>query len=123
MNKYLPNILHKQELEVGEEFEYVNSLFPNALFNISLLLSELDEVVSNNSSITIEHSFTCSCYDLCSNNLKQTKYYIVTGIKLTNGYILDELIKQEITCNCDHCIFDGFKLLSNGHYSFDCVSY
>ena len=76
-------------------------------------LNELNDIVTSKKKITIQHTYTCYCY---GDNPLPTKYFIIEGDKLTNKYIIDELIKQDLTMNCNHIFLEGFNELHDNVY-------
>ena len=85
-------------------------MFPNAKFEIALDFEELDEVITDLSTIIIKNTYDCYCYcyDTCKRNADY--FYITTtnGEKMTNKFIIQELLKQGLKLNCDHVFVEGF---------------
>jgi len=79
-------------------------MFPNANFVIAIDLADLDNIVSDEKTIVIKQTYTCYCYT----HHKPTEYYIITGEKITNKYILLKLIEEGLNLDCNHMFIEGF---------------
>tara|TARA_B110001469_G_C9461892_1_gene232711 strand:+ start:329 stop:664 length:336 start_codon:yes stop_codon:yes gene_type:complete len=99
--------------EYAKELEEMERLFPDAKFEVTICLNELNDIVTSKKKITIQHTYTCYCY---GDDPLPTKYFIIEGDKLTNKYIIDELIKQGLTMNCNHIFLEGFNELHDNMY-------
>ena len=95
--------------EIDAENEIIDNLFPDANFSICIHSSELEEVLTDEKNIVIQHS--CNCYRCGDNN--KTKYYFITGDNMTYKYIINELIKQGLKAKCDHQYLEKFYKLNN----------
>jgi len=84
----------------------VDSMFPGAKFVVAIGLEELDEVVTNAKSIVIKNTYNCYCYD---NFKKPTDYFVITGEKMTNKFIISKLIEGGLELDCNHCFLEGFN--------------
>ena len=85
----------------------MNSEFPGALFVVDIDESELDEIISESDQIMIKQEFTCYCFNV----KREPLYYRVKGSptqKLTNRYVIEELIKQNMNLECNHMFLEGF---------------
>tara|TARA_B110000967_G_scaffold202195_2_gene240630 strand:- start:594 stop:887 length:294 start_codon:yes stop_codon:yes gene_type:complete len=81
--------------------------FTNALFVIDIDESELDTIISESDQIMIKQEFNCYCFNVKRDPL----YYRVQGSqtkKLTNRYVIEELIKQKMNLECNHMFLKGF---------------
>ena len=103
------------EEHVSREMEYMRRLFPNAMFDIDIPYQDLNDLVTDEKRIIIEHTYRCRCY---SNRelLGKTVHFYISGEKLTNHNVLDELIKQNLVLDCDHSFLEGFNKISDGCY-------
>ena len=84
----------------------MNTEFPGALFSVDIDESELDDIISESDQIMIKQEFTCYCFNVKRDPL----YYRVkgNGKKLTNRYVIEELIKQKMNLECNHMFLEGF---------------
>lgn len=85
----------------------MNFEFPAALFVIDIDESELDDIISESDQIMIKQEFTCFCFNV----KREPLYYRIKGSrtqKLTNRYVIEELIKQRMNLECDHMFLGGF---------------
>jgi len=85
----------------------MNTEFPGALFVVDIDESELDEIISESDQIMIKQEFTCYCFNV----KREPLYYRVKGSptkKLTNRYVIEELIKQKVNLECNHMFLEGF---------------
>jgi hypothetical protein len=98
----------KTEEQYAYEREQIEQLFPNAKFEIAIDFAELDEVVTDLSNIVIKNTYGCYCYDNCERNTDY--FYIATtnGEKMTNTFIIQELIKQCLKLDCNYVFVEGF---------------
>jgi hypothetical protein len=108
--------MHNEEMkdeELEEKYEcerkQIDQMFQHALFDIAIELEELDEVVSDQTYIVVKNTYTCYCYDDCKKN---TEYFYITCNpceKMTNKFIIQELIKQKLNLqDCNHRFLEGF---------------
>ena len=82
-----------------QEFEYMEKAFPGASFEICMRVKELDKVISDENTIVVKSSYGCYCYDECKRN---DETYIIQGEKITNRYVIEQLILQGLTIDCNH---------------------
>lgn len=107
-----------------EQYEKLQKLidneFPNANFTISIGYDKLDDLLSYERTIYILDSRKCYCY---KNNSYNTKIYKITSDKLiTYRLALNELIKQGLTLDCNHCYFEGFHKLKENSNTFEIMT-
>jgi hypothetical protein len=96
--------------EYERECEIINNMFPNASFSICIDLRIIDEVVTDEEQIIVKSTYDCYCYDDYPRN---TDYFYISGSKITNKYILEELIRQNLELDCNHQFVEGFQLNPN----------
>lgn len=102
----------KDEEKNDRIFEFhhkiVNKLFPNAKFSMCLELKELDEVVTKRKKIKFIQTFNCCCYGV--NQKKEKTFIIKSKEPMTRRYIINELIKQDFTIDCDHIFLEHIEV-------------
>tara|TARA_B110000495_G_C22796776_1_gene465493 strand:- start:283 stop:699 length:417 start_codon:yes stop_codon:yes gene_type:complete len=109
----------KTEEQYCREIEIIDQLFPNAEFTIAINIEELDDILSDKSSIVIKNTYTCRCYDNCK---KEPDYFHITrkiGEQMTQKYIILELIKQGLKRECDHHFLEGFDKTTTSECQFE----
>ena len=108
----------EQEKKEYEEYEknqeQIDKIFPNANFHIDIHLSILDDIFTTKKQIFITHSHNCYCY---TGNYRPTEFFEIKGDKITYRYIFNELIRQGLNVECNHCFFEGFDKTTNIQYS------
>ena len=97
------------ETYVAEQ-EQIEAMFPNAQFTISISLSDLDDQITDESTIVVKQSYGCYCYDA---NPRNTDWIVVKSTKITNRVVLNELIKQNLNLECNHRYVEGFHQLTD----------
>lgn len=88
--------------------------FPNAKFTIAIDYDKLDNVVSLQRTIYILDNRQCYCYNDDPFNTKV--YKITTDKVITNRLILQELIKQGLTLDCNHFFIEDFHMLNSNTF-------
>lgn len=125
---------------VMEQME-INRMFPNARFVIAIPLNEMEQVISHLDKIIIKQTYTCYCYDNFMNDISETettdndtiingrpppKWFPIhcqEGQKMTNKYVIKELIRQGLTLSCNHCFLEGIEpSLRGGDCQFELVT-
>ena len=99
----------KTEEQYAYEREQIEQMFPNAEFVVAIDFEELIDVVTDLSNIVIKNTYGCYCYDNCERN---TDYFYITttnGEKMTNKFIIQELIKQGLKLECNHVFVEDSK--------------
>ena len=99
----------ESEAAYEAEQEQIEALFPQAKFTICIALSDLDDLVTDKKTIVVKQSYGCYCYDDCP---RKTDWVVVHSNRITNRVVLTELIKQDLTLECNHCFVEGFHELS-----------
>ena len=92
-------------------------MFPNANFNVSILLQDMEKTISDLDKIIVKQTFDCYCYDGYEPTLP-AKWFPIhcsfdKGEKMTNKFVINELIKQGLVLDCNHRYLEGFILSSN----------
>jgi hypothetical protein len=98
----------------SDEDECVDDLFEQHDFTICLSLKKLNELVSTKSSIKIIETYTCYCHD---EDPRENEIFEIHGDKLTNKYVIEQLINQGISRDCNHCFLESIECDNNGYYS------
>lgn len=107
------------------EIKYIDKRFPNAKFDISIDVSKLKDKLSDETEIVIKQTFCCGCYlryehmllDDNSHLRPPNKYFVIRNDNMTIENIIDELIKQNMTTECDHRFLEGFDKETHIQYS------
>ena len=101
--------------DYDKEYEILIEMFPNATFTIAIDLKEINNILSHKTSIIIQHSFSCYCYD---NSTRVDKYTItnVTG-PITIKYAIEQLIKQGLSPECNHRFLEAFDKMDDENFS------
>tara|TARA_R110002153_G_scaffold80852_3_gene205093 strand:+ start:170 stop:586 length:417 start_codon:yes stop_codon:yes gene_type:complete len=100
----------EQEQEITDEIAWLDERFKDANFTVSIPKNELDDLLSEEPQIIIKQTFTCACYG-CGNDINNrppNKYFCITNDNMTQANVIDELIKQNLECDCDHHFLEGF---------------
>lgn len=98
--------------EYEEEMKQIRNMFPNAMFEIDIPLSEMNDVITNETNIIVTHTL-CNCR---RNTWQRELVFYVSGNNMTNKYIINELIKQGLNLDCDHFFLEGFRQISNTEF-------
>ena len=91
----------------------LDEMFFNAYFDVSMDIKKLDDLVSDKNEIIIQQEFKCYCY---KNLPTDNKIFTIRGDKLTNKYIIEDLINQGLVINCDHRFLEGFHNIGGNLY-------
>jgi hypothetical protein len=99
------------------KYNIVQQMFPTANFIISIPLQDIEKTISNLDKIIVKQTFDCYCYDGYEPELP-AKWFPIhcsfdKGEKMTNKFVINELIKQSLVLDCNHCYLKGFILSSN----------
>lgn len=102
-------------VEMG--YGIIQQMFPNAKFNVSILLQDMEKTISDLDKIIVKQTFVCYCYDGYEPVLP-AKWFPIhcsfeKGEKMTNKFVINELIKQGLVLDCNHHYLEGFFLSSN----------
>lgn len=111
--------IEKTEEQIELEIEQMEQMFPGAKFDIAIDINELDEVVTDKNLIIIKIYHSCYCYSHCKKN---NEFFVIqsTGTNaITNRFILNELIKQDLDLDCNHRFIEGFIRNPNTLCQFD----
>ncbi len=87
------------------EIDLIDKMFPNAKFVIAIDIEELDDIVTDRTNIVIKNTYDCYCYDGVK---KIADYFYISGERITNKFIINKLIEQGLSLNCNHCFVEGF---------------
>lgn len=98
------------------EYGIIHKMFPNAKFNVSILLQDMEKTISDLDKIIVKQTFDCYCYDGYEPELP-AKWFPIhcsfdKGEKMTNKFVINELIKQGLVLDCNHCYLEGFYISS-----------
>jgi hypothetical protein len=111
-----PNCNEDSDIDYDAENDLINSIFPNAKFTICINSKQLDDVVTDKQEIIIKLDFPCYCHD---GNPRNTEYYTVTGNKITIRTMLNVLVENEVSFDCDHRFLEGFSLCANSDCQYE----
>lgn len=96
--------------EYEEEMRIIDEMFPNCLFSICIDLDEMDEVISNEPQIIIQHN-PCRGYCDMSGN-REYIYVKNNGNGITNKDIIKAMIEAEFDPKCNHIFLEGFDQIN-----------
>jgi hypothetical protein len=115
-NPVTPVTPEKTEEQYERECEQIGLMFPDAKFVVSIEFDYLDEVVSDLPAIIVKNARTCYCYDGKDSSID---YFYISGIRLTNAFIIKQLIEQGLNLACNHCFLEGFRKTKNSDCQFE----
>ena len=98
----------EQEQEINDEIAWMDERFKDANFTVSIPKNELDDLLSEEPQIIIKQTFTCPCYNCECCDRPMNKFFCITNDNMTQANVIDELIKQNLECDCDHNFLEGF---------------
>ena len=101
-----------------EEVDFFNKRFPDAKFSICLRQDELKEKISDEKQVAIRQTFTCYCHDTKYTGIDrpQPKFFVIKNDNMTVENVLDELIRQNMTADCNHQFLEGFYKHTDAQY-------
>lgn len=111
----------KTEEQYDAETALINEMFSTAKFCVAIDYDELNEVVTDQPNIVIKNTYNCYCYD---DNNRNTDYFYITaknGEAITNKFIIEELIKQQLCLECNHVYLEGFMQSKDSECQFEIV--
>ena len=89
----------------------IEELFPNAKFQICIDFDKLNDIITKKKKIKLVQNFNCYCYEKCYS--KPVKTFIITSkTPMTYRYVINELIKQDFSLECNHIFLES--LVVNG---------
>ena len=91
-------------------------MYPDAKFIIALEEEAELEILSDLKQIIIKQEFNCYCYE----KKKTPLFFLIQGKKLTNNYVIEELIKQDMKLECNHIFLEGF--IQNTECQFELIT-
>ena len=89
--------MDKTEEQYEAEMKLIDEMFEDANFNVAIDIEELDELLTEQKHIIIKSNYICYCYD---NEPRQTEYFEICGECITNKFVLNELIRQNLHLDC-----------------------
>lgn len=108
--------VEKTEEYYDYQSEQIDKMFPDAKFTIAIPLEEMDDVITDKIKIKIKYEYFCYCY---RDNPKKTTYINLKGDKITNRYVLEELIKKKFNIKCNHHFIEGIYVSSEMDCDFE----
>lgn len=96
--------------EYEEEMRIIDEMFPNCLFSICIDLDEMDDVISEEPQIIIQHN-PCRGYCEMSGN-REYIYVKNNGNGITNKDIIEAMIEAEFDPKCNHFFLEGFHQIN-----------
>lgn len=111
----------KTDEQYNYEQSLINNMFPTMKFSISIDYDDLDEVATERQNIVIKNTYSCYCYD---NNPRNTDYFYISS-KNTEGitykFLIEELIKQDLCLECNHCYLEGIMKSKDSECQFELI--
>lgn len=98
--------MEKTDEQYEAEMKLIDEIFGDAKFNVSIDINELDNLLTEQKHIIIKSDYKCYCYD---NQPRQAEYFEICGECITIKYVLKELMRQNLTLNCNHCFIEFFE--------------
>ena len=100
----------EEQYQYEYEIKQIEEMFPNAKFSIAINIEDMDNIITEQTNIVVKHTYACYCYDNCNKN---TDFFYITNrqddkMKMTNKFIITELIKQGLKLECNHVFLEGF---------------
>ena len=95
----LPEDDEKTDEQYDREIQLIDEMFPNAEFAIAVGFENLEHKITDKKFIIVKSDYDCYCYDLCN---KPPDYFYIHGENMTYRYVLEQLIKQGLTLECNH---------------------
>jgi len=100
------------------DMDFINHRFPDAKFTICFTPDEIKERLSDESQIVVKQTFICYCHDTKYTGVDrpQSKFYVINNAEMTVENILDELIKQNMTVECNHQFLERILKQTDAQY-------
>lgn len=108
----------KTQEEYEEDMLYMEKHFGNEYFTCCIDIDELDEPLTDKKEIIIKNTYDCYCWDGIN---RPNDYFIVKNDKITNRFVINQLIKQNFNPNCNHCFLEDFHQSDENSTEFICV--
>lgn len=113
--------MEKTDEEYEYEYEEINKMFPNAQFSVAIDIEYMDKLITDKQELIIKNTYNCYCYS-CSNCKKNTDYFYIKGENITYRYVIEQLIKQGLSLDCNHIFLEGFHKTAGSDCQFElCV--
>jgi hypothetical protein len=109
-------LVEKTDEQYEKEYELIEQMFPDAKFTVAIEFEDLDEVVTNLPAIIVKNAYTCYCYN---GHNRPTDFFHISGENMTNAFIVEQLIKQGLDLDCNHCFLEGFYKTKNSDCQFE----
>ena len=106
----------KTDEEIEYEIEQKIIMFPNAQFEISINIEEMDKLITDKQNIIIKNTYICYCYDNCN---KKTDYFYIQGENMTHRYVIEQLIEKGLKLDCNHHYLEGFYKTNGSECQFE----
>jgi hypothetical protein len=113
----------KSEEQILWEMQEIKKMFPKANFTVAVKYEELDYEITLEKDIIIKHKFDCFCYDHLEK--KKTQFFHIhknKNEKITNKFVINELIKQGLVLDCHHHYIEGFENKSKNPCQFEIIT-
>ena len=108
--------MEKTDEEYEREIEEIERMFPDAKFTISIDIEELDDLITDKQSIIIKQVYDCYCYQDYN---KKTEYFYIKGEKLTQRYVIEQLIEKGLEIECNHTFLEGIYKTKGSECQFE----
>ena len=90
----------------------IEELFPNAKFEVSINFNDLNNVITTKKEVKLIQTFDCWHYESYP---KIDKTFIIKSNKpMTRRYIINELIKQDFSLDCEHRYLESLEVYDDG---------
>jgi len=90
----------------------IDELFPNAKFSMCIDFNDLHKVITRKKEVTLFQTFNCWHYESYP---RMDKTFIIKSNKpMTYRYIINELIKQDFSLDCEHRFLESLEVNDDG---------
>lgn len=89
----------KTDEQYDQENQLIDEMFPNAQFTIAVDFKKLEHKITDKKFIIVKSVYDCYCYNFCN---KPPDYFYIHGENMTYRYVLEQLIKQGLSLDCNH---------------------
>lgn len=107
------------DIDVERDYLELQSLFPNAKFEVCIRLSEMDNILTKGSVAIIKCTHECECFCKCHRH--QPDFIYVKGKSKMGVSVRDAisaLVESDYNPDCAHYFLEGFQLTKDSDVQF-----